>query len=448
MNRRARLFLSIATTTIVMLCSTAPASGATASPSAWQLDSYCRGCHTTLHNQWKTSMHAQAFEDEIYQKTLNLAVTDLGGPGNADAKALQVFCLSCHVPIGKLANDLPPTTASSATAISCDFCHTVSGTTGIGNASFINTPGDVKRGPYFDAISPAHDTTLSTLHTQAEFCGMCHDVYHPTNGIPLEQTYTEWKNGPYAAKNVQCQHCMMGEMRDTQAADSGPKRKVVFAHFFAGGNFIKGNKDEALKRLKSAATVKLVTDKGNAKPGDAVRIDVTVTNSGAGHKIPTGLTETRDMRLVIMAISATGEQTKVFEEKFGTVMEDAAGKHDGTVPVWRAVKIFSDNRLAPKETRVYNETFTIPKGAKASYRFAAALKYSPANQESTDAISMKRLPYTVMASAAQTIVLPGKLPVAPVKSTRSVPWFVWVGIAAVIVIFVAGSWMIRRKSEA
>jgi len=274
MKRRTRLTVSALTAGIAVLCLTAGASGANPSPTDFQLDSYCRGCHTTLHSQWNTSMHSKAFEDDIYQKTLSLAVTDLGGSNNADAKSLQLFCLSCHVPIGKVTGDLPPTTTASASAVSCDFCHTVSGTSGIGNASFISTPGDVKRGPYFDAISPAHDTTLSTLHTQSEFCGMCHDVYHPTNGLPLEQTYTEWKNGPYAAQNVQCQHCMMGEMRNTKAASSGPKREVVFAHFFAGGNFVLGNKNESLKRLKSAATVKLSTDKTDAKPGDTVRVDV------------------------------------------------------------------------------------------------------------------------------------------------------------------------------
>ncbi len=431
-----------------VLCLALPVSPSLAadfSGSDFSGDAYCNGCHSTLHAQWQPSMHAQAVSDQIYQKNLSLVLSDLGGPDNAEALATQAFCLKCHTPIGTMTGDIPPRSAIAISGVSCDFCHTVSGTTGvIGNASYVNTPGDVKRGPYVDSISPGHDTTLSTLHAQADFCGMCHDVYHPTNGLPLEQTYTEWKNGPYAAKNIPCQHCMMGEMRDTRAASQGPVRPVVFAHFFAGGNFALGNKNEAKKRLRSAATIDLKVDKSSAKPGDKLNINVKLTNSGAGHKIPTGLTEIRDMWLEIRGIDNTGKPTKIFEERFATVLEDAQGKHDGTVPVWRAVKIYSDNRIAPQEARAYTQTVTIPGGAAGVYKITASLNYRSATKEATDKLGLKQLPSIVMVSAQKNIALPGTETQSKRTSQNTVLWLVWAGIAILVAVVFFGLYALRR----
>jgi hypothetical protein len=263
----------------------------------------------------------------------------------------------------------------------------------------------------------------------------------------LEQTYTEWKNGPYAAENVQCQHCMMGEIRNTQAAATGPKRAVIFGHVFAGGNFTLGNRDLALKRLQSAATITIKTDKANAKPGDKVKIDVKLTNSGAGHKIPTGLTETRDMRLVISAKDAAGKSTDIFEEKFGTILEDAAGKHDGTVPVWRAAKIFSDNRIAPRESKEYSETFTIPEKAAGTYTFEATLKYRSANQETTDVVNMKQLSFAVMTKKTADVILPGGETKTKTAASKTVSWVIWAGIGIFLILVAAVFFMLRRKTN-
>jgi hypothetical protein len=406
--------------------------------------SYCNGCHTTLYNQWKKSAHSRAVSDDLFQKTVAVAVADLGGPGNPDAQAIQAFCFKCHSPIGNLIGEVPPKSAGAMSAISCDFCHTVSGTTGGGNGSFVNTPGNVKRGPYVDAVSPVHETTLSVLHTQSEFCGMCHDVFHPTNGLPLEQTYTEWKNSPYPAKNEQCQHCMMPAMKNTFAASGGPKRPVVFSHNFAGANFAEGDKAEATKLLKSAAKITLTTDRTSAKPGDTVNITAKVTNIGAGHSIPTGLTEIRDVWLEISAIDVDGKSSRVFEERYTTILEDAQGKHDGTVPVWRAVKIFSDNRIAPNETKTYEKSFEIPAGKEGYYKMAATLNYRAARKAVTSELKLKTMPSMVIANAEKKVMLPGG-DTAGEKSTGSAPaWIIWGGIAVVLILVFIGSVMLMR----
>lgn len=438
-----RLLVVIFLTALVLSASPA-VSAAQYSANDFMEPSYCNGCHTALYNQWKTSAHAQAVTDDLFQKEVALAVSDLGGPNNPDAQAIKAFCLKCHSPIGNLIGEVPPKSSVAMSGVSCDFCHTVSGANGIGNGSFINTPGNVKRGPYVDAISSIHETTLSVLHTQSEFCGMCHDVYHPTNGLPLEQTYTEWKNSPYPAMNQQCQHCMMPEMKNVSAASQGPKRPVVFGHSFAGGNFAKGDKDAAIKLLRSAAKIDLSTDRISAKPGDKVSITASVTNIGAGHMIPTGLTDVRDVWLEITAVDKDGKSDKVFEERYSTILEDAQGKHDGTVPVWRAVKIYSDNRLVPNETRTYEDSYKIPAGKQGHYKIVATLNYRSATKEKTDALKMPTMPSMAIAAAEKKVMLPGGSAAAE-RTTASAPaWIIWGGIGVVLILVFIGSILLMR----
>lgn len=409
--------------------------------------SYCSGCHTTLYDQWRKSAHSKAVSDDLFEKTVAFAVDDLGGINNPDAQATQAFCFKCHSPIGFYIGEVPPKSGVATSGVSCDFCHTVSGANGTGNGSFINTPGDVKRGPFVDAISPAHETTLSILHTQSEFCGMCHDVFHPTNGLPLEETYTEWKNSPYPAKNEQCQHCMMPEIKNAAASTDGPKRPVIFGHTFPGANFADGDAAGARKLLRSAAKLELKTDLKSTKPGEPVFVTVKITNTGAGHKLPTGLAEIRNMWLEINAVNKAGKATMLFEERYANVLEDAQGKHDGTVPVWRAVKVFSDNRIAPNESRTYEKSFKIPAGAQGHYKFVATLNYSAATVSFTKAMKAKSKPSMVIASAEKTVMLPGGDAVENTPAENIPGWLVWGGIAVVLVLVFAGSVLLLRTSR-
>lgn len=353
----------------------------------------CARCHPDIHKQWTKSLHAQSYSDPLFTKIL-------------DEAPIKEFCLDCHTPIGNLTDDIPPKTILSQMGISCDFCHTVTGATGIGNSSYVVDPGNTKRGPYKDSSSPAHDTAYSEFHTKSEFCGMCHDVYHPINKLPLETTYTEWKNGPYSAQGVQCQHCMMDTASDQPIATNGPIRTTVRTHEFAGGNFAFGSKENVHKRLKSAAKVELVIDKSKAKPGDNIGVTAYVTNVGAGHSIPTGLTELREMWLEIKAVDSAGRENSVYKQRYWVVLEDEKGIHDGHVPVWQAVKVYSDNRIAPKERRAEKATFTVPQKAQESLIVVALLNYRSAPQELTDRLGLEPMPTFEMASARETIELP------------------------------------------
>ena len=73
--------------------------------------------------------------------------------------------------------------------------------------------GGTKYGPFNDSPDTIHKNQYSELHTRSEFCGGCHDVSHAGNDLPIEQTYTEWRQGPYNTTDpkttVHCQDCHM-----------------------------------------------------------------------------------------------------------------------------------------------------------------------------------------------------------------------------------------------
>jgi hypothetical protein len=104
-----------------------------------------------------------------------------------------------------------------------------------GNASIELNPGETKYGPLKDAKSGYHETEYSELHTKAEFCGSCHNIFHSVNQFPIEHTYDEWKNSPYAQADIPCQDCHMVPVDVAiQVADRMVRAKDVPNHGLGG----------------------------------------------------------------------------------------------------------------------------------------------------------------------------------------------------------------------
>jgi hypothetical protein len=125
----------------------------------------------------------------------------------------------------------------SSNGVYCEVCHNISASTGIGNAPFVLTPRKygrpLKFGPFKDARSPYHDTEYSELHTTSTLCGICHNVTHPINRLPIERAYDEWRDSPYAAQGIGCQECHMTPGPDYtknpgRAAIGGPASYLLF----------------------------------------------------------------------------------------------------------------------------------------------------------------------------------------------------------------------------
>lgn len=283
----------------------------------------CRSCHMSTMKEWEGSSHAHAFKDSLFHALWKAGSRETGG-------AIDIFCVSCHTPIGVLTGDIKgpegSLTATNVTreGIHCDLCHTVADTTyrctkseSPHNASLLVRPGSVKTGPMDNVKSTFHESTYSELHTRSEFCGNCHNLFHHASGLPLITTYEEWKGSIYAQKGIVCQDCHMMSVdtailtADTlerqkspgKASTIGPIRDSIHVHTFVGGNPVmkEGNTPgrpgrDAGKRLQSAARLDAQGTVSNGKG----TLTVQVSNERAGHNIPTGMPGLRQVWLEVL----------------------------------------------------------------------------------------------------------------------------------------------------
>ncbi|MEN8175468.1 MAG: multiheme c-type cytochrome, partial [Pseudomonadota bacterium] len=370
----------------------------------------CAGCHPRQYKGWKGSMHSNSFRDPVFQALWAIADKDTDG-------ATTNHCGGCHTPIGTATGTVEfnpdeglhgsfSAPGVAAEGVSCDVCHTISGTnlhkTAVlehGNASFVLSPGKTKRASLRDAKSPFHETEYSDHHTRSEFCGNCHNIFHPVNNFPIERTYDEWKYSIYAQNDIQCQDCHMvpvdvaikvadtltrpKDMKDHglggQAAMGGPARDLVHDHGFVGGNALmakamadaghgsEGTYNEAVKRLQNVASLDLKLKR--VGDGSLHKLKVKVTNERAGHHLPTSLTEVRQVWIEVVVTDSKGRELM----RSGTLDENNEVPHDAVIFNAHAVDENGEDTLFPwKITRFVDVNTIPPKGYKyGKYSFNA-----------------------------------------------------------------------------
>jgi hypothetical protein len=145
----------------------------------------------------------------------------------------------------------------------------------------------------------------------------------------------------------------------------------------------------AVERLQNAADLELVKDSSYQK-NRLAHIKVKVINSGAGHYLPTGLTEVRQMWLDVKITDAGGRvllRSGNINEK-GDVDENAVmyqthlGDEKGNLVlnVAKADRILYDHRIPPKGYVIEKFAFYIPDDAVAPLKIETTLKYRSASQ--------------------------------------------------------------------
>ncbi len=387
----------------------------------------CKLCHSEIFKQWNGSMHSKAFVDPLWRAATKYFFKEAVG---TDEVLEMKACVKCHTPLGfrsylisspgddydKLA-DLP------AQGIFCNWCHNINEVKHLGDAGYDVAPGggeddpSIMLGPFKDSDSDYHPTQYSELHTKSEFCALCHNVSHSANNLPIEQTYTEWKNSPYNTGDpettVNCQDCHMRQRPGVpatgkterpdnpgKAAVSGPDREHIWTHYFVGGNSVvpkllgsEMHADMAVERLQNAADIELITN-AQYKTNELSHIRVKVINSGAGHYLPTGLTEVRQMWLDVRITDAAGnvllESGKIDSKgnvdpnavMYNTLLGNSKG--EPVLNVAKADRILSDKRIPPKGFSIETYTFYIPDDAVAPVNVTATLKYRSAPQSLVD----------------------------------------------------------------
>jgi hypothetical protein len=368
----------------------------------------CSGCHMDIYNQWKGSMHSDSWTDPVYRAALSFMSQYSHGK-------IDNFCMGCHTPIGVVSREATPAGKNMSDAavagVQCEVCHNVSRISGVGNGSYVLTPKlhgrPLKFGPYKDAVSPIHDTAYSRLHTTSEFCADCHDVTHPFNRLPIERTYTEWRDSSYSGEGVQCQDCHM-KPAPGRASPIGKEREHVYSHYFVGANALvtgllgsEQHPIQAEQMLKSAATVQIIAPQAlSATHTNPVR--VRVRNIGAGHKLPTGFPEGREMWLDFKVIDARnkevyrlgaikGGKTEPGTRSFKVELGDRNGKVVD-VNVLEADRILRDTRISPRGYQDVNYEFDLPRDVVGPVKLVAELNYWSFSQALLDHLMGKDAP--------------------------------------------------------
>ena len=390
----ALVVVLLAAGAVPALAQSVPVKPGVAQPAQFPPSTACR-CHGSLVGEWQASMHSKALSDPIF-------LAKVAEGDKATGNKLGPFCRRCHAPVANMTGEdgKDQMSPAAAEAITCSFCHQVTGTKKpLGNVSQLVDPSGVMRAQIKDPQSP-HNPVYSEFHTTSDICGGCHNVNHPVNGMHLESTYTEWKKSPQAKQGIQCQDCHMSESPPKvgpstgRAAAGAPERPNIYHMTFAGAQVALGDPDRATALLKSAAKVDLAAPE---IAGSSANVTVTVTNVGAGHYLPTGLTEVREMWLQVVAVDDEGTETELGTRLFNTELKDKNGKYP--VELWDAVAIAKDDRIPPMGSVTQAYKLTLPAGVEAA-DVKARLLYKSVPDELAEKAGVEN-PTTTMAEAVQ-----------------------------------------------
>ena len=319
----------------------------------------CGRCHKAIYEEWKSSIHAHAYQDPFFQaywkKDDNSWV-----------------CLNCHSPLENqqptLIQEIPRGRVERAVQIpnrhydpefqnegvTCAVCHVKDG---------------VIHGPYDDSAAP-HPVQFDPKFRTKQICYRCHNVvsgpFQFYNVGPCG-TYAEYEGEFFMKeKGMICQSCHMPEVT-RPVAQGGPIRSGR-RHLWRGGH------DPDM--IKRAVAVQVIADPPQPQPGERVTFTLTLINAGAGHKLPTGDPD----RHFTVEFLVKDEEQRVIQHQADTM---------GRWILWQPViwEVY-DNRLLPLASRDYEFTYEVPEDAK-NWKVQTRIRYHILTDDQHDMLREK-----------------------------------------------------------
>lgn len=323
----------------------------------------CGACHRDIYRMWRASAHARSADGPVFLEAYRAAQAREGA-------SVSRLCLGCHAPLVQVNGDVELRQRVTWEGVSCEVCHgLVSVDLDRPTPKAVLDVGRVKRGPIRGASATAHDVAYSELHTTALACAPCHE-YANAEGTPVLSTFSEWRGSSAAREGRGCQSCHMERTR-AGAADPRAEREPVEVnlHEVPGGH--------SLDQLHGALGVALAP----RRDGDTLRVEVTVSNKGAGHAVPTGMPG-RQVHLVLAVRTSDGRSHEV-RRVYARTFRDARGRPVVTDAgcFARGVREESDTRIRPDERRAESFVFPVPASAVAFVDLRLHYEHRPLGTE-------------------------------------------------------------------
>ena len=255
-------------------------AGDAGAPNTEYDSEWCGRCHATEYEAWKSSLHAEAARDPM-------VLYGVGVEQQARGPQYSRLCAGCHDPVSARMGDVAMT---SKRGITCLGCHDITRLIRAGgNADLEATSHDWTQSHALRAAA-----SLDTLR-KPEFCGGCHEQFVPGTGLLAIDTLGEYQHSVYAGKDGKlCVDCHMPRTNG-KADHRSPGGNVYMARTLA----LPGLEEAQAKLLGSALAMWTERSAG--------AVVVHVTNAGAGHAFPTGVTDIREPWLEVQALDAAGK---------------------------------------------------------------------------------------------------------------------------------------------
>jgi len=274
----------------------------------------CGTCHPWQHDQWIDSRHARMADNgHVTWERKRMRKADASAPDD---------CHGCHQPAHAADHPESPWRPRGMQAGNhCDFCHKIARVADLQKSGVLGgyalarpdpkratRPGSIQHvfGTAPDATFAYMGAAYSALFAQGHLCGGCHQGggRGDEGGLPKLDTHEEWsrwletRTAPEDRKS--CQDCHMagasifssaGKPMDQMAWDGLHRSpEAIHSHRFFGSE-----PPFAMEALKVD-----VDKRRDLDTGEWI-VKVSVTNTGAGHKVPTGTWSKR----VVVGVWAT-----------------------------------------------------------------------------------------------------------------------------------------------
>jgi nitrate/TMAO reductase-like tetraheme cytochrome c subunit len=198
------------------------------------------------------------------------------------------YCNGCHFPeafnlsgMDSSGKVKPNTGMTSKGGLTCAACHL--------------TPEGNIRGTH--VTHAPHRTIVEPAQQSSALCGHCHGFDAPDKRVvgKMFQTFLEWQEDYYkpGLGKQQCQDCHMPRTLRKTAEDFDVPERAVARHLWTGAHSLQ-------RHLNSLSLTLVQPDDGKH------RLDLHVSNIGAGHSIPTG-EPSRAVFLRVEVLDAKGE---------------------------------------------------------------------------------------------------------------------------------------------